>query len=154
MGHFVAEIAFPRAGDWKWAIEPQPYAETSFSTLTVLERPVDRVWPASSWGRYLLTPGRHLGRDAAAPVKTSAMTVEILDPYQFAPYTVEVAAGTAVTWVNHSEPSHTVTGDALAFDDSGPIGPGQTFSTRFDQPGTYQYRCAPHPGMVGVIVVM
>ena len=39
VGHFVAEVTFPRAGEWKWSIEPLPYAETSFETLTVLESP-------------------------------------------------------------------------------------------------------------------
>src|ERR671911_47204 len=37
VGHFVAEVTFPRAGEWKWSIEPLPYGETSFETLTVLE---------------------------------------------------------------------------------------------------------------------
>ena len=37
VGHFVAEVTFPRAGEWKWSIEPLPFAETSFETLTVLE---------------------------------------------------------------------------------------------------------------------
>ena len=40
-GHFVAELMLPRAGEWQWAIAPQPFAETSFSTLTVREEPVD-----------------------------------------------------------------------------------------------------------------
>jgi plastocyanin len=39
VGHFVAEVTFPRAGEWKWSIEPLPYTETSFETLTVLESP-------------------------------------------------------------------------------------------------------------------
>src|SRR5688500_7393109 len=39
VGHFVAEVTFPRAGEWKWSIEPLPYAETSFGTLTVLASP-------------------------------------------------------------------------------------------------------------------
>ena len=39
VGHFVAEVTFPRAGEWKWSIEPLPYAETTFETLTVLESP-------------------------------------------------------------------------------------------------------------------
>ena len=39
VGHFEAEITFPHAGEWEWAIHPEPFAETSFETLTVLDRP-------------------------------------------------------------------------------------------------------------------
>jgi len=35
VGHFVAELTFPRAGNWKWEIRPEPFAETAFATLTV-----------------------------------------------------------------------------------------------------------------------
>jgi plastocyanin len=37
VGHFVAELTFPRAGEWKWEILPDPFAETSFETLTVVD---------------------------------------------------------------------------------------------------------------------
>lgn len=103
---------------------------------------------------YLLNPdtfGETRDRQMTATEET--LTVEILDAWLFQPYSLEVAAGSTVTWVNSSEAAHTVTGDDLSFDDSGPIAPGQTFSTTFDHPGTYRYRCAPHPGMVGEIVV-
>jgi plastocyanin len=46
VGHFVAEVIFPRAGEWKWSIEPLPYAETSFETLSVLESPGALRYPA------------------------------------------------------------------------------------------------------------
>jgi plastocyanin len=49
--------------------------------------------------------------------------------------------------------AHTVTGDDLAFDDSGLIEPGDSFRQTFDEPGTYRYHCGPHPDMTGVIVV-
>jgi len=41
VGHFVAEVTFPRAGDWKWSITPEPFAPTSFETLTVLDPTTD-----------------------------------------------------------------------------------------------------------------
>lgn len=36
VGHFVADLTFPRAGDWEWQIMPEPYGETRLGTLTVL----------------------------------------------------------------------------------------------------------------------
>ncbi len=265
VGHFVAEVIFPRAGDWKWAIEPRPFAETSFETLTVLESagvdigtfpaqiftgscaelgdvafPLGDVEPQvmavksaqlpvgigvstidtplsdllatghaigigiakdesaatpAACGDISSTAGDDAGdvvvglqdattaenvgvavlrdeaertmvtlyllnpelagesRDAALPVPEVALTVEIIDAWTFEPHSLEVAPGETVTWVNNSEAAHTVTGDDLAFDDSGLIEPGDSFSLTFDEPGTYRYKCGPHPEMVGVIVV-
>lgn len=31
--------------------------------------------------------------------------------------------------------------------------PGETYQRAFDKPGTYPYRCGPHPEMLGVIEV-
>lgn len=36
VGHYVAEVTFSRAGEWKWSITTEPYAGTSFETLTVI----------------------------------------------------------------------------------------------------------------------
>jgi plastocyanin len=139
-GHFVAELTLPRAGEWKWTIAPHPYAETSFEALTVLER---EGTPESPRQEAAATP------TAAGPMET----IEMVEPGVFQPTRLEIAAGTTVTWVNRSPIAHTVTGEALTFDDSGLIDPGQSFSLTFDEPGTYSYRCAPHPGMEGLIVV-
>ncbi len=39
VGHFAAEVTFPRSGAWKWSITPEPFGPTSFETLTVLDAP-------------------------------------------------------------------------------------------------------------------
>src|ERR671917_1458323 len=57
VGHFVAEVTFPRAGEWKWSIEPLPYAETSFETLTVLESPGALSYPAQIVTGSCAAPG-------------------------------------------------------------------------------------------------
>jgi plastocyanin len=255
-GHFVAEMTFPLAGDWKWMIHPEPYGETSFETLTVLSSPDSVSYPANiltgSCGALgdiafplgvvepragtkltqipvavggstigsplpkLMESGYAIGISAgepdAAPVACGEITsvisndagelvlglqdmaggenigvavlrdegdrtavalyllnplaaettpalsgetktVEILDSFVFEPYSLEIAPGDTVTWINNSETAHTVTGDDLAFEDSGPIDPGDSFSITFHEPGTYAYRCGPHPGMIGTIVV-
>jgi plastocyanin len=259
VGHFVAEITFPRAGEWKWSIEPLPYAETSFETLTVLESPGALSYPAQiisgscaapgdiafSLGDiapqvtaeksaalpiaigvstidtplsqllatghaigigtdqadnipvacgdisrtandaddvvlglqarnaenialavlqdegertivtlYLLNPNRfHEASEETLQAPEETLTVEIIDPWEFEPYSLQIPAGATVTWVNHSDVAHTVTGDDLAFDDSGLIEPGNSFYQTFDEPGTYRYHCGPHPDMTGIIVV-
>ena len=259
VGHFVAEVTFPRAGEWKWAIEPLPYAETSFETLTVLESPSALSYPAQIVTGSCATPGDiafSLGdvapqvmaeKSAALPIAIGvstietplsrllatghaigigtdqkdaipvacgdisratneaadvvlglqaqnaeniglavlhdegertavtlyllnpdlirettaatlaapeeALTVEIVDAWAFQPHSLEVPPGATVTWVNNSDVAHTVTGANLAFDDSGLIEPGDSFRQTFDEPGTYRYRCGPHPDMTGEIVV-
>ncbi|HJT91480.1 MAG TPA: plastocyanin/azurin family copper-binding protein [Mycobacterium sp.] len=45
-GHFVVEVTFPRAGDWKWEIVPDPFNETTFETLSVVEQ---AGMTSSSW---------------------------------------------------------------------------------------------------------
>jgi plastocyanin len=73
--------------------------------------------------------------------------------WHFDPARVEVAPGTTVVWVNTTETAHTVTGKDLAFEDSSPIAPGETFRERFTDPGEYGYYCSPHPFMTGTVVV-
>jgi plastocyanin len=258
VGHFVAEVTFPRAGEWKWSIEPLPYAETSFETLTVLESPGGLSYPAqiitgscavpgdiayslgditpqvmvekstalqiaigvstidtplsqllatghaigigadqkdaspvacgdisrttneadivlglqarnaenigvavlrgegerTAVSLYLLNPNR-VGKASEVTLQApeETLTVEIVNPWVFQPSSLDVPRGATVTWVNNSDVAHTVTGDDLAFDDSGLIEPGDSFRQTFDEPGTYRYRCGPHPEMTGIIVV-
>jgi plastocyanin len=79
-------------------------------------------------------------------------TVEI-EGFSFAPKTLEVPAGTSVTWRNGDPTPHTVTArDNNAFG-SDPLDRGAKFSVTFDQPGEYRYYCAIHPTMEGVIRV-
>ena len=265
VGHFVAEVTFPRAGEWKWSIEPLPFAGTSFETLTVLESLHDWAFQArlvtgscaapgdvayslgdvtpqpatvkssqvplaigaaaidtplsellasehavgigvaqadgammacgnvaeaaSAHGDdlvlglltqderatsaenvgiavlreegertavdlYLLNPEQAGAINAATPDGPGeTRTVEILDTWSFQPYSLEIPLGTTVTWVNNSDKAHTVTGEDLAFDDSGLIEPGDSFRQTFVEPGTYRYTCGPHPDMMGLIVV-
>jgi plastocyanin len=72
---------------------------------------------------------------------------------QFGPGELNVERGTLVTWVNDSTEGHTVVVDSKDDMTSGLIGPGESFSLEFDEPGEYRYTCGPHPDMKGTIVV-
>lgn len=100
---------------------------------------------------------------AASPAAPAAGGTEVkaLVASQFAPASLEVKAGTEVTWVNEGG-YHTVVGGQDAPDPTSPIGgniildvAGKTAKVKFDKPGTYPYFCAPHlsVGMKGTIVV-
>jgi len=72
--------------------------------------------------------------------------------YAYWPQRIEVAAGSVVEWVNEDHARHTVTADDASFD-SGGLNQGARWRARFDEAGTYLYRCGPHPFMQAVVVV-
>lgn len=93
------------------------------------------------------TPEASTGGDEAV----AEATVTIVD-FTFGPETLEIAAGTTVTFTNDDTTAHTATAEEGAFD-TGNIDPGTSATVTFDTPGTYTYVCSYHPAMTGVIVV-
>ena len=99
------------------------------------------VTPAST------TPG------ATTPAQTSTEQQVNIKDFNFVPATAEVPMGTTVTWVNDDNVPHTITSVSGSFD-SGSIGPGKTYSHKFDQAGTFEYSCTNHPSMPhGTVIV-
>ena len=88
---------------------------------------------------------------AAETAAASATSVEVKD-FMFMPTTLTVGVGSKVTWVNKDDEPHTVVSDTGAFR-SGAIDTDQSFSYKFDKPGTYHFTCSIHPRMVGTVVV-
>ena len=84
--------------------------------------------------------------DGAAP-----NSIEVKD-FMFMPTTLSVNAGEKVTWVNKDDEPHTVVSDAGLFRSSA-IDTNESFSFKFDKPGTYHFTCSIHPRMVGTIIV-
>lgn len=87
----------------------------------------------------------------ANPPPASAATVEI-SGFAFSPSSLEVSAGTAVTWKNKDSVPHTATGDNGEFD-TGTIPSGGQASHTFSTPGTYAYHCSVHSSMKATVVV-
>jgi plastocyanin len=97
----------------------------------------------------------------------------------FRPATLEVEAGTTVTWLNTNKQGHSVTAyedslpegaeyfasgdfdseqaarDAWGNSSGGTLFEGQSYEHTFEVPGEYRYLCIPHEsgGMVGTVVV-
>lgn len=76
-----------------------------------------------------------------------------------------ISAGDTVTWTNLDAQAHTVTERLAsitapaanipatpAFDEM-LAGNGGTATVTFAEPGSYHYRCRPHPAMEGIVVV-
>ena len=92
---------------------------------------------------------------AATPpssLAADAHTIVMAKDFMFAPTAVTVKAGSTVTWTNRDDEPHTVVSDSALFR-SGALDTNESFSFKFDNPGTYRYACSIHPTMVGTIVV-
>jgi len=103
--------------------------------------------------------GVEAGTGAAEESRSDAI-VEML-ALRYYPPRLEVTTGTVVTWHNR-EPSdypligggHELLSEYYGAFESPNIRPGARWEHRFDQPGTYRYRCKRHVGSTGEIVVV
>jgi plastocyanin len=100
-------------------------------------------------------PGAPLSQQSAetsAPAATAnTVTVSIKD-FEFSPQTLTVATGTTVTWKNLDGEPHTVRGADEQVRSSA-LDQNESYSVKFDKPGTYKYGCSIHPKMSGTIIV-
>ena len=112
-------------------------------------------------GTYTVT---YTVSDAAGNQATETRTVNVVDNnnptthyiniqgYAFSPSSITINVGDTIVWTNYDSASHTVTSNDGTFD-SGSITNGNTFSFTFTNAGTFDYYCAPHPGMTGSVTV-
>jgi len=92
---------------------------------------------------------------SAEPHDSTVKIVTIkMQHYHFEPDKITIDAGTTVVWINTGKHTHTITDDHAAWD-SGNLKPGEKFSHRFNEKGTFKYICVPHEeiGMIGTIIV-
>jgi plastocyanin len=70
----------------------------------------------------------------------------------FSPISLTTEVGVEVTWVNQDDEPHTIVSDTGLFR-SGALDTGNSYTFRFDKPGTYHVFCSIHPQMTATIVV-
>ena len=90
------------------------------------------------------------GAPAAPPAAPQAEVT--IKNYHFVPATLEIAAGTSITWTNKDDDAHTVMDASGAFR-SGALDGGQSYTFTFSKPGRYRIACSMHPQMMETIVV-
>src|SRR6202051_862266 len=76
----------------------------------------------------------------------------VVKDFTFNPTPLTVKAGSTVIWTNMDDEPHTVVSDTGVFK-SGGMDTNESFSYKFDKPGTYHFTCSIHPRMVGTVVV-
>ena len=93
------------------------------------------------------------GESNAEAVSADSVTIE-MQSLQFSPQGIKVKPGTTVTWMNRDPVVHNVKQIESAFLSEDEMAEGDSFSFRFDKPGTYRYQCTfHHPNMNGVVIV-
>ena len=70
----------------------------------------------------------------------------------FNPSSLNVTAGTTVTWINRDNVTQNVVSDSGLFD-SGNLTNGMSYNYTFNQTGTYPYHSSISPSTKGTIVV-
>ncbi|MGW2254246.1 plastocyanin/azurin family copper-binding protein [Kitasatospora sp. NPDC001660] len=86
-------------------------------------------------------------------VQTSSAVKVNIAGFAFSPSSLTVSRGTTVTWTNGDPVMHSVKSDGRGPLHSGPMNPGDSYSFRFDSPGTYSYHCCFHTYMVATVTV-
>lgn len=90
---------------------------------------------------------------AAAPAANAQVVNITLQNFSINPNVITIPAGTKVIWTNKDSVSHTVTSDSGKVLDSPLIKSNTTFEYTFNEAGTFDYHCEPHPQMRGKIIV-
>lgn len=106
---------------------------------------------AISLAMVMLLPAGSLRVTAADQASAANAEVKI-DNFSFVPNTLNVAAGTTVTWTNGDDIPHTAVSTEGLFK-SKVLDTNEKFSYTFTKAGTYAYYCTIHPRMTGKIVV-
>jgi plastocyanin len=83
---------------------------------------------------------------------SGAVVIRMVD-IKFDPKDATARAGQEICWVNEDEIDHNAVARSGATFRSELFGKGQTFTATVEQPGTVDYVCTVHPGMVGTIEV-
>jgi len=75
--------------------------------------------------------------------------------FAYSPATLKIAKGTTVKWTNEDTAKHTVSPSQGQTEpvESGLFGKGESYQYTFNQLGTFNYYCLPHPWMKAQIIV-
>lgn len=76
----------------------------------------------------------------------------VMKNFDFSPMMLTVKVGTIVNWKNLDGEPHTIVSVEGAFR-SHALDQDDTFTFKFDKPGTYRYVCSIHPKMMAAIIV-
>lgn len=81
--------------------------------------------------------------------------VVIIKDYKFIPPQITIKKGQTVQWINQEKRQyHSVWFEALGEEEPEDyLFPEDSYDRKFDQVGSFPYRCGPHPEMLGTVKV-
>lgn len=85
--------------------------------------------------------------DQAVPAGENTVLIE---DYKYNPAEITIKTGETITWINKDSVRHTATGDNF---DTGLFGKDESAQVTFDEAGTFDYICTPHPYMKGKVII-
>jgi len=89
--------------------------------------------------------------DQATKPDVAAVTIK---KFKFIPEVLEITKGQKVRWTNREKRQyHTVWFEKYGEEESEWLFPEDFFEKTFDKTGEFEYRCGPHPEMIGKIIV-
>lgn len=88
-----------------------------------------------------------------APALAEGTAEVTIDNFAFTPQTLQVKAGTTVTFVNHDDIPHSVVSGTKAFR-SPALDTDEKYTFTFTKAGEFAYFCGLHPHMTGKVVVV
>lgn len=94
--------------------------------------------------------GCSYGKSAQTPVQGTEKNTVTIQDFKFNPAEITIQKGDTITWINNDSAAHTVTGTGI---NSGSLEKGKSFKQTFNETGTFDYHCTPHPSMKGKIIV-
>ena len=138
--HTARSTAYPqpRAADGPGP-GPLKVPETELTKMLGISTISERACALSITDTTLASPEPHAAR------------IEVRD-FTFSPVTVAVQADSSVTWTNLDPEPHTIASEDGVFRSSA-IDTNESFTFRFERPGTYRYLCTIHPRMRGTVLV-
>ena len=87
----------------------------------------------------------------STPTPTPLIHSVTINNFAYDKQVITVRKGDTVTWTNKDSAPHTVTGDGGL--DSSMLNLNAAYSFTFNNTGTFNYHCTPHPYMTGTVIV-
>lgn len=87
------------------------------------------------------------GEEEDVPVDENTVVIE---NYKYQPAEITIQSGETVTWINKDTVRHNAKGDNF---DTSLLGKGESSQLTFEEAGTFDYHCTPHPYMTGKVIV-
>lgn len=105
---------------------------------------------------HSMQPKDSSSNSSSDEVRSGEVSMDIKD-FEFKTEKLKVKPGTKVTWTNQDDAKHDVAPDNKSpdFEGSGKLlAKGESYSYTFEKPGTFSYKCTPHPYMKASVEVV